>query len=203
MDRAASALALTGIAVFATAALVAPFLSHPDYSSIRHTVSQLAGQAMPGAWMMRAGFWAFGLGTLAAAVVTLRREPAVSAALAVFGAAMAAAALWSNLPIDPALGGDAAEDRAHSIAASVMGFAFCTACLVRLGAAGWPRADRLSWLGAMASIALPALMLALPDVQGVPQRVMFAIAFAWIARQFAGRKGGQRPVTVIHRPPSG
>lgn len=168
-----------GIAAFVAAAAIAPLYSHPDYSSIRHSTSELAGQAMPHAWIMRAGFIGFGGGTALSALLRWRAMPAVAATMLLFGLAMLAAAVWSHLPIDPALGGNRAEDDRHSVAASVMGAAFVAAAALHL----WRTRGGQAWLDGMALAAgtlLPLAMLALPDWDGALQRLMFGISFVWI-----------------------
>ncbi|WP_166402422.1 hypothetical protein [Rhodobacter calidifons] len=52
------------------------FLSHPDYSSITRSVSELAGLNMPNARFMRTGFVAFGTTTILAAPMRLTATPA-------------------------------------------------------------------------------------------------------------------------------
>jgi hypothetical membrane protein len=69
-------IALAGIISFIVAAVIGPFLSHPDYSSITHSVSELAGQNMPNAWIMRTGFVAYGTATILAALMRLTATPA-------------------------------------------------------------------------------------------------------------------------------
>ena len=183
MRKTATATALTGVLAFGLAATTGPVFSHPDYSSIAHTTSELAGQGMPDAWIMRSGFAAFGLCTAMAAAMRLRDRPFTSAPLIVFGAAMLAAAVWSNAPIDRSVVYSLREDAIHSAAASLMGLAFAVACLARLWMTAFPLRDGLSWLALAASIGLPLGMIAFPNVDGGLQRLMFAISFVWIIRE--------------------
>jgi Protein of unknown function (DUF998) len=177
------ACVLMGVGLFVLAALAGPFFSHPDYSSISHTTSELAGQNMPGAWIMRTGFIGFGAGTLAASALVFRRIPDVAAALMLFGLAMIVAAFWSNMPIDPALGGTAADDRLHSIAATGMGFAFAAAAALRLWRHRFALSQWPAWGALAASILLPLGMVAFPMIDGALQRAMFVISFFWIAHE--------------------
>lgn len=184
MPGLAFAAALFGIATILVAMLVGPLLSHPDYSSISHSTSALAGQKMPNAWIMRAGLGGYGAATAFAALVTVTRAPAVKIALALFGAGLIGTAIWPHLPIDPALGSDLHLDRLHSWAANLTGFAFAVACLSRLAQAGFPRADHLAWAGMAASVAIPQAMSVFPGVEGALQRLMFAVSFLFVAREF-------------------
>lgn len=84
-SSSAPRLLLCGIGVFVLAALTGPSLSHLDYSSLSHTTSELAGQNMPNAWIMRTGFIGYGLAVVAAAALTFRSAPDISVALITFG----------------------------------------------------------------------------------------------------------------------
>jgi hypothetical protein len=183
LRKTATATALIGVVAFISAATLGPLVSHPDYSSLAHTTSELAGQGMPNAWIMQSGFAAFGLCTALAATIRLRDRPYTTAPLIVFGMAMMAAAIWSNAPIDRAVAHSIREDAFHSIAASLMGVAFAAASSARLWMNGFAFKDWLSWLSLAASVGLPLAMIALPDIDGGLQRVMFAISFCWIVRE--------------------
>lgn len=80
---------------------------------------------------------------------------------------------------------DETEDLLHSVAATGMGLAFAAGVLVvglrRRGAGPWPRV--LDAVAVVASVALPAAMSLFPAVDGVLQRLMFAVAYAWYAVQ--------------------
>ncbi|MDZ7627712.1 MAG: DUF998 domain-containing protein [Parvularculaceae bacterium] len=189
-------LVASGITAFMLAAFIGPFMSHPAYSSVSHSVSELAGQNMPNAWIMRTGFVAFGGATMIAALSRLRADPAVSSTLCVFGAAMIAAAVWSHLPIAAAGGGERMENDLHSVAASVMGVAFASACAARLWTQrthhrAQAQIDWLSAAGLVIAIGVPLLMLQFPAVAGVLQRGMFLFSFVWVFRAFGrGAAGG-------------
>lgn len=179
-ERLARRVALSGIVLFVAAVAFGPSFSHPAYSSIGHTTSELAGQNMPFAWIMRVGFAGYGLSAAVAALAIARSLPEVAAATIIFGVALIACAFWSHLPIDAALGGSLSEDRLHSAAAMTAGVAFTVGAMLHLrrthlGADDWP-----SWLALCASIGLPLAMLALPAIDGILQRLMFGISFIWL-----------------------
>ncbi len=165
--------------LFVAAVLIAPGVSHPAYSSLAHTTSELAGQNMPAAWMMRLGFMGFGLGVAVASLARWQAMPTLASATLLFGLCMVAAAVWSHLPIDPSLGGSTGEDGLHSLAATAMGFAFAAAVATRL----WQQRGRghwLDWMAVAAAVPLPLGMAALPTMDGALQRTMFAISFLWL-----------------------
>lgn len=179
-----------GVAAIVAAMLVAPYLSLPDYCWVEHSTSELAGQNMPGAWIMRAGFLAYGGSVALAGGLGLGSRRPVRVALVGFGLGMIATAVWSNAPIDPGLAADMAEDRLHSIASGAVGAAFALACALALFAPGGRSRDGLAWLGLVASVAIPLAMTGLPEVRGLLQRAMFAISFAFVLREFARPAGG-------------
>lgn len=181
----------TGIALFAVAASIGPLWSHPGYSPLAHSLSELAGQAMPHAWIMRGGFVGFGLAVGLASLMRWRHDPLLHLALLLFGLAMLAAAFWSHLPIAAVGGGSRREDDLHSLAASAMGVAFTVACVARLRSTWALGVERLTALALLAAIILPLVMLLQPTIAGAAQRMMFAISFAWLLWLFGGpRRGG-------------
>jgi Protein of unknown function (DUF998) len=178
------AIVLIGIAVILMAMIFGPIFSPPGFSWLRHSTSEQAGQHLPGAWIMRAGFVAYGLGTLSAALSDWPPRSMVRGALAVFGLGLLGTAIWSNAPILPNLPADRHEDRLHSMASGVVGAAFAVACATRLFAPGGSRYDFLAWAGLVVSVSFPPAMDELPEIRGALQRAMFAVSFIFVAREF-------------------
>ncbi len=176
-------IVLFGIAVILMAMVAGSILSPPEFSWWRHTASEQAAQRSPGAWVMQAGFFAYGLATLAAALRDRATRPLVRGALALFGVGLVGAAIWSNAPIVPEQPADVHEDLLHSIASSLVGAAFAAACAARIFAPGGSRHDFLAWAGLVISIAIPMAMVAFPDVRGAMQRAMFAFSFIFVTRE--------------------
>ena len=178
MNRVGCELGLGG---FFAALVWVGAITDPRYSFVRHTLSELAGQGMPYAWGMRLGFVCLALAA-AATAWHLRSWTWVFPPLVLFVLAMFGVAVWSSGAPCADIPYDATEDRVHSLMANIVGTAFCVTCLAdalaRRGLLPW-----LSWLGAVASVALPLFMLAFPDVAGVFQRLMFAIAAYWLWRR--------------------
>ena len=193
--RFAAAVAVCGgVAAITTAMLIGPVFSPEGFSWVTHSTSEQAGQHMPRAWIMRAGFIFYGAGTIAAALLDLKKRPYVRASLVLFGLGLTATAIWSNAPIVPGLPTDLNEDWLHSIASGVVGFAFAAACGSRLFAPGGNGRDGVSWIGLALAILIPLAMNALPEARGLLQRIMFAYSFVFVLREFlpgrSGRDGG-------------
>lgn len=182
----AAACALFGIGVIVIAIVAGPCLSPAEFSWIRHSTSEQAGQQLPGAWAMRTGFAAYGCGVTTAAILDWHTRPFVRTALIAFGAGLIGTAVWSNASILPGSLSDLREDTLHSVASGVVGAAFAAACATRLFAPGGSRRDGLAWLGLVISVLIPLAMNAMPEVRGILQRAMFAVSFVFVAREFAG-----------------
>lgn len=175
----------SGIAAFALAVLIGPAFSPSEFDWVIHSTSEQAGQHMPGAWIMRMGFAAYGLGAALAAVLIWRANPLMNAALFAFGIGLLAAATWSNAAIVPEIASDFTEDRLHSIASAVVGTAFAAACTACIFAAQRPADRYIGIVGLAIAVFIPLAMSAFPDWRGVLQRAMFAFSFIFVWRQFS------------------
>ncbi|RBY80790.1 DUF998 domain-containing protein [Blastococcus sp. TF02A-26] len=106
--------------------------------------------------------------------------------LARLGFLMAAAAAFSHRPWQPGRDFDRTEDLLHSVAATTMGIAFAAgvvATAVLAARRGRRRARVLDAVALAASVVLPLGMSALPEADGVLQRLMFAVAYVWYGRE--------------------
>ena len=175
---------LWGIVALFTAMILGALASDPAYSTVSNTTSELAGQGMPNAWIMRAGFAAFGLAAILSAGLRLREAPLMHLPVILFGLGMIGVAIWSAAPLDPALAFDAEQDRLHSLLASGVGFAFALACGVRIFLPGGNPFEGVSWLGLIVSIAIPLAMTRFPEIDGVLQRIMFAVSALWLWQRY-------------------
>lgn len=183
----AASSVLSGILVIALAMLFGPFYSPDEFSWLRHSTSEQAGQHLSGAWIMRTGFVAYGSSVLAAALIDWRENPWVRAALTFFGAGLIGTAIWSNAPIIEGVPLDLREDWLHSIASGVVGFAFALACAIRLFAPGGNRRDILAWAGLVVAVLIPIAMSELSEIRGLLQRGMFVFSFVFVLREFTVR----------------
>lgn len=188
-----------GVAMLAGSAVslaLAPLALDGSYSWVDHTTSESAGQRVDGAWVARTGFVLFGLAIFGIADRRrfVWRQPATALHL-LFGGCMVAVAAYSAKSWLPEVGFDPTEDLLHSIAASVMGFAFAfgvagVAVELRRSGLGWRVLDGVA---VAASVVVPLGMSAFGSVDGVLQRVMFTIAYVWYGRElFASRSTDSR-----------
>jgi hypothetical protein len=181
-----AALILATLATSALALAVAPALMPEGYSWVEHTTSESGAQGTEGAWLARCGFVLFSIAVLTLAAAAPSTWSILSrAAHGLFGACMLVVAAFSVRPWLPEAEFDATEDLVHSVAATAMGFAFALG-VVLVALTISRRHRRVRWFDAgavVAAVVLPVAMTLLPGVTGVLQRVMFAVAYAWYARE--------------------
>ena len=169
--------------ISALALLLAPLNMPASYSWLQHTTSESAAQGVNGAWLARLGFLTFGLTVLWLSGGLPNKWPRWAHRLhSIFGLMMVATAVFSTRPWLPNLPFDPIEDALHSFTASAMGFAFAAGIVVRSWQRQGQRAGRaLDIIAVAASVLIPMSMMALPDWDGLLQRIMFATAYAWYA----------------------
>jgi hypothetical protein len=173
---------MAGLAISVAALATAPALLPAGYSWISRTTSESATQGLAGGWLGRLGFLFFGLSVLLLADVCRRGWGSWGTALHVaFGALMTAAATFSHRPWQAGVPFDRTEDLLHSVAATGMGLAFAAGVVaVMFERASLRRRLRvLDVMAVAASVAIPLAMSAVPSIDGLLQRLMFAVAYAW------------------------
>lgn len=180
--RSSGGYQVAGLVASAVTLLLAPRFMPVSYSWVAHTTSESAAQGVPGAWLARVGLTAFGATVVSIAVAVRTRWGSWAVGLhALFGLLLVAAAVFSARSWDETLPYSSLEDLVHSVAATLMGFAFAIGVtVVALGRwrqrARWGAVDLLA---VTASVGLPLGMAAAPAVAGALQRAMFAIAYLW------------------------
>ncbi|MDY7104916.1 MAG: DUF998 domain-containing protein [Actinomycetota bacterium] len=155
------------------------------YSWLRHTTSESAAQGVDGAWVARVGFVLFALGVAWTTARATARWGRLAAALhGVFAGAMLGVAAFSTRPWTGAAY-DIGEDRLHSVFASIVGVAFAlgVAAVARRRHVDGGHPTMLDVVAVATSVIAPTAMTLVAPVAGVAQRVMFAVAYAWYARE--------------------
>jgi hypothetical protein len=170
------------LALSLLALLLAPLLMPEPYNWITHTTSESAAQGLQGAWLARLGFLLFGLGVLWLA--TAARPVWARAAVWMhvgFGVMMLGTAAFSHRPFMPGVPFDPVEDLLHSLTATLMGFAFSLGVFIYfLKRTRRDIAGRVLDLVALAAaVGIPLLMVAVPGISGLVQRLMFLVAYLW------------------------
>jgi hypothetical protein len=172
---------LIGALIAAAAMAIGPAFNVEGYSSMHHSTSELGAQDTQGAWIMNAGFIAFGAGVLTDALRGFRGAYIPAALFAVFGAAMILTGIFSHRPIDPDAAYSVLEDDLHSVFSSIVGAAFAFGVLTFM----YVRRDlgpaAAHWVAVAAATLLPLGMYFYPSIEGVLQRLMFFVSFVWLA----------------------
>lgn len=169
-----------GIVVAAIALVAGPFMTAPEYSSLKHSISELGAQATQNAWLMNLGFFCFGVGTALDAARAFRYSPVGSIAFVAFGLSMVLTGVFSHRPIDPYTEYSVLQDQLHTVFSAAVGTGFAVGTLA-FGFAASRRSARFACFSATAcAVAIPIAMNAFPDVAGILQRLMFAISFVWL-----------------------
>lgn len=174
------------LAVSALSLLVAPLLMPESYSWLSNTTSESGAQGVKGAWLSRLGFLTFGLSVLfLAASMRYIWARWVKWLHTAFGVFMTATAVFSHRSWLAHAAFDPVEDSLHSFTATAMGFAFALGVLVRF--LQRERHDMYSKVFDIAALVaatlIPILMLYLPALDGLIQRLMFMTAYLWYGNE--------------------
>ena len=179
-------MGIAGLAGSALALALAPMVLAPSYSWVENTTSEAGGQGVDGAWLARLGFVVFGLAVLWVAHLRRERRQQPATALHVlFGACLMGVAAFSLRSWEPNPTYDATEDLLHSVAATTMGFAFAlgVVAVALRRRSGGERVRALDVVAVSASALLPLWMSLDGSIDGLLQRLMFAVAYLWYARE--------------------
>ncbi len=173
---------LSVLGASAISLLIAPLLMPESYLWTAHSTSDAAAQGVEGAWLARLGFLAFGLGVvwLTSSLGALWGRGARFLHIC-FGVLMTSAAAFSSRSWVADAAFDRFEDFLHSACATGMGIAFAFGVLLVLLQRDKHDIRGLSfdWVAIAAAVSLPLGMILWTEMEGLFQRVMFAIAYLW------------------------
>lgn len=177
------AAGLLGASVLAL--LLAPTGLPDDYSWTAHTLSEAAAQGVPGAWVARVGLALLGAGVLVLAGWADRWGPGGRVLHGLFGGCLVASAVLPTRSWVETAAFDPTLDTLHSIAATVMGFAFAFGVVTV--AVAQRRRRALDVASVAASVLLPLGMMVVPELAGLLQRAMFGTAYLWFGSELVSR----------------
>lgn len=166
-----------GILIFAATILLGPFYTVRDYSVITNTVSELGAQRTPNNFIAIIGFVAFGLGI---AIEWVQRRSWKTTPFLLFGVFIAAAGLLPHRPIDPSIHYSNLIHRLHSVMASGSGIAITVGFLWKAFEERSLKTRICDFYMAGICLALPMAMFAMPNYQGLIQRLMYFQVFVWL-----------------------
>jgi Protein of unknown function (DUF998) len=174
-------LAFSGLLV-----MLAAYAMPDGYSWRFHSISESAAQGQHGAWIARFSFLCFGAAVFLLSLAMRDRWPRLTYwSNLIFATSMLGAAAFSHSPWLPGQAADQFEDFLHSIFASGMGFAFCIGLVARLAHRGANSSfgRTLDALALVFATVLPLLLASGSNSGGLLQRVIFAVAYLWFARE--------------------
>lgn len=165
------------VVLLTVAVLFGPWYAPAMYSPVSQVISELAAQNTQGNRIMATTFVLVGLAIAADGLLSAGQDhlPWQEVPFVLFGLCFAAAGLFGHRPYVDALPWNPTAHTIHSILASVSG----TALSIGLGWQSFVARARLYrwWTGGLAAVCLlfPLLMLLWPSLQGVTQRLMYAL----------------------------
>ena len=165
-----------GILIFTMAALAGPRHTVEGYSPVSNVISQLGAQNTPNNLIMVAGFLAFGVGIVADGI---RRFSKPLLPFIAFGLFMGLAGLLAHKPISPAAPFSESVHQVHSLLATLAGISITVGLLWQVALVPTFRSRAIAITLATLCVVLPLCMLAIQDVQGLIQRIMYFFVFVW------------------------
>ena len=166
-----------GVLIFTAAALAGPWYTVEGYKVVSNVISQLGAQNTTNSFIMVGGFLALGVGIIADGI---RRFSKPMLPFIAFGLFMALAGLFAHRPLSPEKSFSVFAHQAHSLLATLAGISITVGLLWQAVYASKIRTRALNTILALLCFILPLCMLAFSDLQGLIQRLMYLLIFAWL-----------------------
>jgi len=183
-----------GILIFTATALAGPLYTIEGYSPVRNLISQLGAQNTQNSIVMIVGFLALGVGIVADGI---RHFCKTMVPFIAFGMSMALAGLLAHKPILPAASYSESAHLVHSALATLAGISITVGLLWQsVLTATLPSRLMIISLATLC-VALPLCMLAMQEIQGLIQRMMYLALFVWLWIYYPGKiKASHAPQRV-------
>jgi lysylphosphatidylglycerol synthetase-like protein (DUF2156 family) len=166
-----------GIMLFSLAIITGQLYTVENYSILSHTISELGAQETKNNFIAILGFIAFGSGII---LEWIRYPSRAGIPFLFFGIFIALAGLLPHKPIDPNLSYSVIADQLHSLMASLSGIALTIGFFWNGIFARTARMQALNFYMASICLTLPLIMFAIPEYQGIIQRLMYFQVFVWL-----------------------
>jgi hypothetical protein len=136
------------------------------------------------------GFLALGVGLIADGFRKFSKPklPFVS-----FGLCMGLAGLFAHKPLDPTIPYSEVMHQAHGALATLAGISITVGLLWQAFLVSKPLVRTITIILAALCLVLPLCMLAFQDIQGLIQRLMYLLIFAWLWINYPGKILATRP----------
>lgn len=154
-----------------------PFFSFDGYSILSNTISHLAAQGAPFAWVMDIVFICLGVLAIYACYSTKVLYHQIIGGI--FGLSLIMTGFFPHAPLVENVPVNLLYDKLHSIFASTTGFSFTLLALGH-GIMNSGRQRVLGMIMAAIAILISLGMMIFPSFMGLLQRIMFISVFGWL-----------------------
>jgi len=162
--------------------ILASFFTPDSYQVAQNTVSEMAAQGLPNAWIMRVGFMGFGILLCSGILIQVRRKTyplSIAIPFAIYGISIFLTGIWSTVFV-----GYPAEEvfsvTMHSFFATIAGVSLIIAIMIHAWFALNKLVKGVDVLYIILITGFSAMFGLSLDDQGIIQRAMYLIAFSWI-----------------------
>lgn len=159
------------------------FVVSEPYLWYRNSISQLAGQAYPNAWIMRAGFIGFGVLVQIAGIIRMRavgRYWYREVPIMLYGLSILASGIFSTSPFIEGVPYSEQEAQLHTLFATAAGIALSAGILLFMLTDAPNLRRAVHAIALVLTIGISFLFSALPTVLGAMQRLLWTVGFAWL-----------------------
>lgn len=161
--------------------VLAHLLAPDEYVLYRNSISQLAGQGYDLAWVMRAGFIAFGILVLIAGVGRIgidRGRVYREFPIMLYGLAILMSGIFSTNPFIEGVPYSEAEAQLHTVFATAAGVALSVGILLVALTEATKTRSVIHWIALVLTALLSMMLGNLPMVMGAFQRALWAVGFS-------------------------
>jgi hypothetical membrane protein len=170
-------ISTTAIVLFALTVLAGPLYTVDGYSSVSNLISELGAQNTRNNFIMITGFVILGLGII---IASLKKPSYQMIPIMLFGLFITAAGIFPHKPLDPTVPYNALLHSLHSASATLAGISICAAFIWQGVLSKKKESKIICFYLALISFAFPMLMLAMPEFQGLIQRLMYLQILGWL-----------------------
>lgn len=174
--------------------IIAHLVVGEPYLWYRNSISQLAGQAYPYAWIMRLGFIGYGVLIQIAGISRIRaggRYRYREIPIMLYGLAILLTGVFSAEPFVEGVPYSEREAQLHGLIASVAGVFLSTGILLYM-LTDTPDSRRVvHTIALVLVVGIAAAFFALPALAGALQRLLWVVGFVWLVYLGSGTTPSQ------------
>jgi hypothetical membrane protein len=162
---------------------IASFFTPDNYSILINTVSEMAGQNLPNAWIMRLGFIGFGVVMtfgLSKGMKYKEFSPIVGVPFIIYAISIFATGIWSTEYRLSEVPYSELESVLHSIFAMIAGFSLTIAIAFNMILSKKQSRRLRDFFYVVVISGLSIIYGLIPEFQGIMQRTMFLVSFSWM-----------------------